>query len=122
MYVWFNAVTICIDLLFFSIGTKDRPTNITYLPNGLFGTLSFSSIDISDTLVNRIDEEVFENSYSTLHTLKVVKSKLRTFPGTILPQFQELTGNSLASYYLLVQFILCFYTYMVLYKFFNNIL
>ncbi|XP_045133453.1 oplophorus-luciferin 2-monooxygenase non-catalytic subunit-like isoform X2 [Portunus trituberculatus] len=74
-------------------GTPDDPIPISFLPDGVFGSITFQEIVIQHAQINRVDDYAFLGSKDTLTMLTLIHSELTSFPTTILPllsDFREL--------------------------------
>ena len=71
-------------------GTPDDPLPLTFLPNGVFGTITFQEIIIQHTQIRRVDDNVILGSKASLTQLMVTYSELTSFPTTVLPLMSDL--------------------------------
>lgn len=71
-------------------GTSDDPVLLSFLPDGVFGSITFQEIVIQHTKINRVDDYAFLGSQDTLTMLTLSHSELTSFPTTILPLLSDL--------------------------------
>ena len=71
-------------------GTPGDPIPLSYLPDGVFGRITFQEIVIQYTQIYRVDDHAFIGSKDTLQMLTLSHNEQTTFPSTILPLFSHL--------------------------------
>ncbi|KAG0711139.1 Oplophorus-luciferin 2-monooxygenase non-catalytic subunit [Chionoecetes opilio] len=84
-------------------GTYDAPIQLSFLPDGVFGSVNFQEILIQHTLIQRVDDYAFVGSKDSLSMLWITHSELTSFPTTILPLMPNLMQLDLS--YNLLQFL-----------------
>ncbi|XP_050705556.1 oplophorus-luciferin 2-monooxygenase non-catalytic subunit-like isoform X2 [Eriocheir sinensis] len=60
------------------------------LPAGVFGPVSFKEIDITNTLIETVDEETLVNSHNTLLHLNLARNRISWFPFETLELYLQL--------------------------------
>ncbi|XP_050705652.1 oplophorus-luciferin 2-monooxygenase non-catalytic subunit-like isoform X3 [Eriocheir sinensis] len=74
------------------------PVSTLYdLPAGVFGPVSFEEIDVTNTLIETVDEEAIVNSHNTLVRLNMRGNKINKFPFETLDLYVELIELDLAN-------------------------
>ncbi|KAK8402674.1 hypothetical protein O3P69_000789 [Scylla paramamosain] len=71
-------------------GTPDEPIPLSFLPDGVFGSITFQEIVMQHTQIYRVDDYAFLGSKDTLTMLTLSRSVLTSFPTTILPLLSDL--------------------------------
>lgn len=82
-------------------GTSDDPIQLGFLPEGVFGSVTFQEIIIQHTQIRRVDDYAFLGSNASLTVLTVSHSELTSFPTTILPLMPHLRQLDLSHNHLL---------------------
>lgn len=77
-------------------GTEGHRVPLVYLPDSVFGNISFTSVVIKYTNISHVGEKVFEKSYDTLESLTFSYSDLQVYPATNLRFFTRLSTLDLS--------------------------
>lgn len=79
------------DLKEFTIDNVDLQNAIINLTINVFDDKSFQSVKIKGTTLERIEDNVFINSHSTLTALRLQNNKIASFPFEIIAEYSKMT-------------------------------
>lgn len=85
------------------IQPTDPFNSIQELPNGVFGPVTFMEVDITNTFLHTVQEEVFANSHDLLWRLNLGGNDIRDFPFETLNLYRallqlDLSNNKLSGF------------------------
>ncbi|XP_042234431.1 oplophorus-luciferin 2-monooxygenase non-catalytic subunit-like isoform X2 [Homarus americanus] len=78
-------------------GTAEDPVPLDYLPDGVFGPVTFRKVNIRYTNVQDIGDNVLLHLNSTLEELRLNDNELLSFPTADLPHFPKLLFLDISS-------------------------